>query len=1397
MKKRLLPLLALLCLLTVCLTVPAGAIDESSPEVARGTCGENLTWKLGEDGLLTISGTGDMENYTGASATEYAPWEAHKADITAISLPEGLTSIGTYAFYGLEHVTSVMLPESIVTVGDRAFYSCSGLTSVKFSGNLEQIGKYVFYGCDALTTATINADGPYSIDFGAFSTSGLTHIKLSGGVTLLDRAFAYADNLTTVEFMGDPPASIHKNAFQNISATCRYPADNTNWDYDIMLDYGGDLKWATGDIIDCGRLADGYVWTLSEDYTLTLIGSGDMDDLSSDTTHPWYAYRDTVREVVLPEGMTRIGSCAFYGFNAVSSIDLPESLTAIGASAFEGWRALTAIEFPENLASLGAHIFYGSAVAEITFTGDAPAFASPTFNGVTAIATYPASKNWPADALQDYHGDITWVSDSALATGKCGVNLAWVLDENDTLTISGTGDMDHYAYSTVPWADYRTSVKAVVLEEGVTSIGNYAFNGMTALTSVSVAATVTSVGEFAFMNCTKLPSVTIPAAVKSIGQYAFACCSDLRSVTLSKGLETIGNSAFYNCSGLQSINLPSTLTSIGSAAFAYCNNLTSLAIPEGITTIEAETFSQCHALTDLELPEGLVTIGDSAFHTTSLTTLVLPDTLETLDASAFANGSALTAVVIPADLGYIAYSAFEDCATLADVYFRGSEAEWYALLGTDSLNIFQPDTEIHFDAAAIIIADPQSLTVAPGGTAAFTVKTLGSGHTYQWQVQTSEEGAWENISGAETDTLSFTADATQNGYHYRCLVSRDGKTAKSDFATLTVEAPFSIIGQPGDRTATAGNTVKFSVSVDNPSGVELSYQWQYKAATGTNWYNSGASSATTDTLTVTAQEKYTGYQYHCVVTDSAGKSVTSEPATLTVESMEELAILTQPEDTFAVVGDKAIFSVEAQGTGLTYQWQYLSASSSTWKNTTFSGNKTAILTVTVKDYHDGYRYRCLVTDAAGETAKSDPAALTVCEELSVGKPYILETDEGDVFMKVAAKGTGLRYQWQYKTSGGSWAATSRTGNKTNALDITTLKTAYTFRCRVTDIKGDVVYSGGLSSVREVFEDEPLFVKHFEAAGSASDSDVVTWAYFADGSEAEITVSKMNGQSVTAEDLDGIELLGYATGWYEYAECADGTYSMQRAEDQIRLTASAGEYVLNYSEQKYDILDGTYDSRLSTSFLVLVDDNLYQYTGAQNAPVIVAGDDTTVRLVHDDETALFVFIDLRDGSIVSDDADTLFLLEREATGNDADAETYGRYRALVNGTETVVRVYDYITNSALGAGYLLRDAEYTDGDITDAVWITETTAANREDVSYDTLSGEDADYSGSTLELCGIDFYLDDDCSIYVIEGEDFTIRSAKVLSSYVNNGTISVDGAAVTGVMNDDGDYTALYIVLA
>ena len=249
--------------------------------------------------------------------------------------------------------------------------------------------------------------------------------------------------------------------------------------------------------------------------------------------------------------------------------------------------------------------------------------------------------------------------------GSCGKEVTWTFGEDGTLIISGTGDMKNYTYkSEMPWYKYISEIKSVVIEEGVTSIGDYAFYGMTGLTKIAIPKGITSIGTYAFKNCTALDGVQLPATLKKLGESAFFGCSSLTEIAIPEGLYTVWGYTFKNCTKLEKVTFPSTLVKIDEAAFYGCSSLKSLTIPDNVSIIGIYCFKNCTKLSSVQLSANIQQIREAVFYGTAITELKVPDKVTSIGAYAFKNCTKLKNVTFSKNLTKIDDSAFYACSGL-------------------------------------------------------------------------------------------------------------------------------------------------------------------------------------------------------------------------------------------------------------------------------------------------------------------------------------------------------------------------------------------------------------------------------------------------------------------------------------------------------------------------------------------------------------------------------------------------------------------------------------------------------------------------------------------------------------------------------------------------------------
>ena len=209
----------------------------------------------------------------------------------------------------------------------------------------------------------------------------------------------------------------------------------------------------------------------------------------------------------------------------------------------------------------------------------------------------------------------TITSNAVTLSGTCGDNVTWSYDTSTyTLTISGTGAMYDFEYNNRPWGDFKGVIKKVVINNGVTKIGDSAFNDCGSLTCITIPDSVTTIGNFAFYYCASLTGIIIPDNVTTIGDSAFSNCFGLTSITIPDGVTKISDHMFFVCTSLTSVTIPDSVTTIGDSAFYNCDSLTSVTIPDGVIVIGDYAFYDCGSLTSVIIPNSITTIGDFAFY---------------------------------------------------------------------------------------------------------------------------------------------------------------------------------------------------------------------------------------------------------------------------------------------------------------------------------------------------------------------------------------------------------------------------------------------------------------------------------------------------------------------------------------------------------------------------------------------------------------------------------------------------------------------------------------------------------------------------------------------------------------------------------------------------------------
>ena len=282
---------------------------------------------------------------------------------------------------------------------------------------------------------------------------------------------------------------------------------------------------------NCGDSGSNVTWSLDDNGTLTISGSGKIEDYRSDIDQPWYSNRSDITSVVIEPGVTSIGSLAFYECSNLTSITIPSGLTSIGEQAFGNCTGLTSITIPSGFISIGDYAFWNcTGLTSITIQ-----------NGVTSIGT---GAFWNCTGLKSITIPSSVTSIGVNVFYNCTGLTDITVDSNNSSFCSESGVLFNKDKTTLIYYPLGKNDSSYTIPDGVTVIEQYAFYCNSKLTSVTIPSGVTSIGEMAFRECSGLTSVIVPSSVTSIEYNAFWCCFNL--IIYIPGGITIGIDAFYS-----------------------------------------------------------------------------------------------------------------------------------------------------------------------------------------------------------------------------------------------------------------------------------------------------------------------------------------------------------------------------------------------------------------------------------------------------------------------------------------------------------------------------------------------------------------------------------------------------------------------------------------------------------------------------------------------------------------------------------------------------------------------------------------------------------------------------------------------------------------------------------
>ena len=700
---------------------------------------DGITYRIDENGATITAAEATLAEANIPSAVEFEGNQypvikindnvfADNTNLTAVTLPEGLVEIGTYAFVGCKNLESVAFPESLTTLGDYAFRSCKSLKAVKIPSGVTVIPSSCFSECSSLESVTI-PEGVTTIEAAAFrscnlnaltlpeslttlgsetfrSCKSLKAVKIPSGVTAIpERCFSGCPSLESVTIpegvttigseaffyskikeliLPSTVAEIGRSAYYRIqSIVCNAVIPPVLGDNA----FGSSVKDIKVPLQSIASYRKTYGWKDFSNYY--------GEEMNADGITYWINEKEAmvaVAEAALTEAnilssvefegnqyaVIKINDNVFAGNTNLTAVTLPEGLVEIGNSAFSGCQNFESVTLPESLTILGSGAFSScSSLKTIKIPSGVTAIPSSCFGDCSSLesVTIPEGVT-DIGSSAFWHCNInTLILPSTVAKIDSGAFSSNPLQSVicNAVTPPMLGDSAFYSNIELIIKVPLQSITAYRQANGWKDYANYygaemVVGGITYWIKEDCAEVADAESS--------LTEANIPSAVEfdgnqypiiKINDYVFAGNANLTTVTIEDGLVEIGLDAFRECKNLESVTLPESLITMGRGAFEFCTSLKIVKIPSNVTTIPESCFYCCSSLESVIIPEGVMSIGSFAFDSCNLKTLTLPESLTTLGNSAFRYNQTLKKVEIPSKVTEIPLCCFVLCSLLESV----------------------------------------------------------------------------------------------------------------------------------------------------------------------------------------------------------------------------------------------------------------------------------------------------------------------------------------------------------------------------------------------------------------------------------------------------------------------------------------------------------------------------------------------------------------------------------------------------------------------------------------------------------------------------------------------------------------------------------------------------------
>lgn len=573
-----------------------------------------------------------------------------------------VSRIGNQAFYDCGSLFNITIPNSVVSIGENAFCACKSLTSITIPDHVISIGKGAFSSCTDLEKITIPNSVTSIGDSAFYSCPNLTSFTIPDSVTSIgDNPFSSCKNLSLSVSPSHPTLAIVDGVLFSKAdhRLIYYPMRKQNKQYTIpqgtqIIGYYAFNRAQFTSII----IPDSVTYIAPGAFSsCKSLKSVCIPDGVTSISEMLFINCDNLSSIIIPDSVTSIESDAFMRCKSLKSITIPDSVTSIGPAAFWECGSLASVVMPNGITSIETELFYKCQnLTSVSIPDSVTSIGKRAFMDCKRLSSVYLPGNINSigqNAFRECYGITFMVDTDSYALQYCKKNnykytVITGLIQGDyeyQVLADGTAEIIGLMNRSLESVDIPVELAGIP----VSSIGDYAFQGCTKLSTVSIPDSVTSIGANPFVGTSAQINISLDQPALAIMDDVLFAKADKRLVyypinkanteyTIPYGIQAIGDSAFAGCKNLGIVDIPNTVTSIGASAFESCSNLTIFKIPNGVTQIKDKTFRNCTNLLNVLVPDGLTAIGSEAFSGISNTFIFsIPANVISIGENAFAN----------------------------------------------------------------------------------------------------------------------------------------------------------------------------------------------------------------------------------------------------------------------------------------------------------------------------------------------------------------------------------------------------------------------------------------------------------------------------------------------------------------------------------------------------------------------------------------------------------------------------------------------------------------------------------------------------------------------------------------------------------------------------------------